>query len=517
MLEWRLQDLWIQLQGKKPHFPHFLSDIRLRGIRGIDDLRVAFDYPVTVIAGGNASGKSTVLFAAACAYEVPGAGVRDFLPSTLFPGYYPERGDREDDQGEVVLEFDYSTPEGRRYMKWRRTKSWKRSFAGRRNASQPERDVYLRTLSDYSDPSGVRSAPNMSRLKSEPDSTILNASQIQFAQRILPFEYEEVVKLSSGKKVMLFASQKNGAAYSELHMAAGERSILRRAQDIAQRQDALILIDNVEAGLHPRVQQLLMLQLQQLALRNDLQIIVTTHSPVVLDSVPRYGRIFLEREESGRVSVHPPYRDVVQDALYGRLRDTLNLLCEDETAEGIIQGLLDEIRPRQYIRGEMIRIGRNTGAEEFPTHAAAFKKFGQIDNFVFVLDGDKRDSNIVNKIHNTTPNVPVFFLPGNQAPEIWIWERLKDNSIEAAAALGINPAYLSEQINRHDAIYDYASDTAAEIAKHKLWGLSEHFNRTSPEICRVASRLELDRRGSDIQPLFNDLTDAISEWRRERE
>ena len=86
-------------------------------------------------------------------------------------------------------------------------------------------------------------------------------------------------------------------------------------------------------------------------MRNDLQIIVTTHSPVVLDSVPRYGRVFLEREESGRVSVHPPYRDVVQDALYGRLRDTINLLCEDETAEGIIQGLLDEIRPRQYIRG----------------------------------------------------------------------------------------------------------------------------------------------------------------------
>ena len=165
----------------------------------------------------------------------------------------------------------------------------------------------------------------------------------------------------------------------------------------------------------------------------------------------------------------------------------------------------------------MIRIGRNTGAEEFPTHAAAFKRFGQIDNFVFVLDGDKRDSDIVNKIHNTTPNVPVFFLPGHQAPEIWIWERLKDNSVDAAAALGINPAYLLEQINRHDAIYDYASDTAAEIAKHKLWGLSEHFNRTSPKVCRVASRLEVGRRGSDIQPLFNDLTDAISEWRRERE
>ena len=77
------------MQGKKPHLPHFLAGVRLKGIRGIDDLRVVFDYPVSVIAGGNATGKSTVLFAAACAYKVPGAGVKDFVPSTLFPYYRP--------------------------------------------------------------------------------------------------------------------------------------------------------------------------------------------------------------------------------------------------------------------------------------------------------------------------------------------------------------------------------------------------------------------------------------------
>jgi predicted ATPase len=70
MIENRLRELWDNLQGKKPHLPHFLSEIRLDGIRGLNDLRVVFDYPVSVIAGGNATGKSTVLFAAACAYRV---------------------------------------------------------------------------------------------------------------------------------------------------------------------------------------------------------------------------------------------------------------------------------------------------------------------------------------------------------------------------------------------------------------------------------------------------------------
>ena len=94
MIERRFRKLWGQLQGKKPHMPHFLSGVRLQGIRGIDDLRVSFDYPVSVVAGGNASGKSTVLFAAACAYRVPGAGVRDFTPSTLFPDHRPKPGGR---------------------------------------------------------------------------------------------------------------------------------------------------------------------------------------------------------------------------------------------------------------------------------------------------------------------------------------------------------------------------------------------------------------------------------------
>ena len=516
MIEPRLKDLWIRLRGKKSYFPHFLTEVRLQGIRGIEGLRVAFDYPVSVIAGGNSSGKSTVLFAAACAYKVPGAGVKDFVPSTFFPYYRPKPGNRVDHKGEVIIEFDYSTPEGRKYMRWRRSKSWNKSYGGCKGAGQPERGVYLRTMSNFSNPSEVRSLLNMSRSQAEPESKPLNASQIQFAQRILPFRYEEVVELSSGNKKLLFASQKGGAQYSELHMAAGERSILRLSQEIAQRKQDLVLIDEVEAGLHPWVQQLLMLHLQQLALRNDLQIIVTSHSPVVLDSVPPYARVFLERESNGRVSVLPPYRDLIQDALYGRLNNTLNLLCEDDIAEAILQGILDVIRPRQNIRGDAIRIGRNNGTEEFPTNAAALKKFGQIDNFVFILDGDKQDSIVVNKIHDEAPRVPVFFLPGDQGPEVWIWEKIKENG-KVSEVLEINPAYLSEQINRHNAIYDYASDTAAEIAKHKLRGLSGHFNRTVSEICRTVSRLEIDRRGSDIQSLYEDLDDAISKWRSERE
>jgi len=500
---------------------HLLSEIRLSGIRGIEDLRVILDYPVSVIAGGNASGKSTVLFAAACAYKVEGAGPKDYVPSTLFPDYRPEQGTRRDGRREITLEYDYVTPSGRSSMRWGRKKGWSRSFFGRKGAKQPERAVYLRTLSNLSNPSEVRGVLRMSRLKTNAQEKPLTAAQIDFAQRMLPFSYKEVVKLSSpdnnpGRdKNLLFAVHGSGASYSELHMASGERTILRLSQEIAQLEGALVLIDEVEAGLHPWVQQLLMLHLQQLALRNDLQIIVTSHSPVVLDAVPSNARIFLERNERGNVEVCPPYRDIVQNALYGRSSQSLNLFCEDEAAESILHGVFDYLLPDQKIRLGSLHIGRDTGAQEFPTHAAAFRKFGQIENFVFILDGDQRGKDMERKILEQAGHqeVPVLFLPGNDAPEVWVWECLGRHRDSLAGHLNTDTGNLTDIMKKTDAIFDSASDTKAQIAKLKIENLGKSLNLDSATICRRVAQWEARRKDSDILPLVDRLKDILARWR----
>ena len=513
MIQRRLRELWGQLQGKKPHFPHFLSEVRLEGIRGIKDLKARFDYPVSVIAGGNASGKSTVLFAAACAYKVTGAGVKDFVPSTLFPDYRPKSGGREDHRDKVTLTFEYETPEGHRSMLWRRSKGWNRSFGGRKNASQPERAVYLRTLSNLSNPSEVRGVLSMSRSAQAPKETALTAYQIELAHQMLPFRYSEVVNLSSGNKVLLFAAQKCGGFYSELHMSAGERAILRLSQEIAQLKGALILIDELEAGLHPWVQQLLMAQLQDLALRNDLQVIVTTHSPVVLDSVPENGRIFLHRNEAtGEVAVRLAYRDIIQNALYGQSGGALNLLCEDKAAEGLLKGVLDVLLPELEISTESVHIGRDTGADEFSSHAAAFRKFGQIKSFVFVLDGDKRDSPAEERLREHARSDSVFFLPG-EAPEAWVWQALKQFPADAAKGLGCGKDELTTKLSQLDSLYDLASGRRDEIPKTKLRRLAEAVSRTEPEIARMVGRQEAGNKQSDIQPLVENLKSALQRWR----
>ena len=515
MVSRRLENLWEQLRGKKPHFPHFLDEVRLTGFRGFDNLGVRFDYPVSVIAGGNASGKTTVLFAVACAYKVPGAGYWDFRPATLFPNYRPTHGNRRDDVAKTEFNYEFSTPSGRLSMTWRRGKYWNQSFFGRTGAEQPERAVYLRTLTTLSNPTEVRSVLQMSRLDSAPEELPLTAYQITFAQSLLPFNYTEVVDLTRGKKKLLFATQTSGTAYSEFHMAAGERAILRISQEVAQLKGAIVLIDEVEAGLHPRVQSELMLQLQRLALLNDTQIIVTSHSPVILDSVPTNARIFLDRRSDGMVQLLPPYRDVIQDALYAQSEDRLNVLCEDETGESILRGIIDYIASTELITHETIRVGRDTGAGEFPAHVTAIRKFASLDNFVFVLDGDRRSSGVTQRMQDNAGggSLSILHLPSQEAPEVWIWEKLRNSCDSFAPELGTTPEGLSIDIQRLDDSYALASDSQSVVAKEKLYELSERLKRTTSDICRYVGRKEAENSKSDLLPLVQELKVVLARWR----
>ena len=212
-----------------------------------DGLKVSLDYPLSsVIAGENASGKSTLLFAAACAYRPPGAKVKDYVPSTLFPDYRPRVGMRRDTEREIEIAYDYSTPAGSMSMRWGRSSGgnrWNRSFFGRQKAAQPERPLYLRTLSTLSNPSEIRSVLQLSQKNELLSEEPMNAMQIDFAQRILPFDYLEVINFSLNRKNLLFASHRDGTDHCRVSIVglAGERALLHLARGIAQLRGALVL------------------------------------------------------------------------------------------------------------------------------------------------------------------------------------------------------------------------------------------------------------------------------------
>lgn len=500
--------IWDQLRGKKPQLGKFLESIRIRNLRGIADLQINFGYPVSVIAGPNGAGKSTVLFACACAYDVPGA--RDYSPTVLFPNLKARNDDQVSDSlGSPSFEYYFIDQGSRAGMTWRRLKSWSKSFMGRKGGEQPKRELYLRTLANLTSPSEVRSFLQIgNQAFSKQD---LDADLIAFAHRVLPFKYRGLKLLTVKGKDLLFADREEAAtAYSEFHMSAGERALLRISKDISRLRDALILIDEVEAGLHPFTQQQLMLELQRLALRNNLQIIVTSHSPVILESVPPEGRVFLERV-GDNVQVQPAYRDIFQRAFYGRPQDRLSVLCEDVVAEALILGVLDRINPVLQLTPDDITVGRDTGKDQFAQHVDALGKFKLLDEFIFVLDGDARDVEGAMAASAAKYNrvIKPLYLPGVEPPESWVYRTLEANAARYAVDLSApNLAQLLQQLRLQ---FDNAADKPTNISKVRFQTLAETLQRTPADIARRVGHLASEH--GELKVFADELTQAVADWR----
>ena len=513
----QLGEVWSALRASGDQRRQVLQEIRIRNLRGIRELRVPFNYPVTVLAGPNGCGKSTVLFACACAYRVPGRGPKEFVPSSLFPNFTGIlEGQLSDHTEKTELEFHYLYEGERLSMAWRRGKSWNRSFMGRRNGKQPARNLYLRALANLTNPSDVRGVLQIGRKKCQAER--LTSDLLIFAHRILRQRYQRLSVISAQARDLLFVEVEGDGdvRYSEFHMSSGERTILRISKDISLLKDALILIDEVDTGLHPYTQQQLMLELQRIALRQRLQIIVASHSPVILDSVPPEGRKFLDRDErTAEVRLMPAYRDIFQKSLYGQSRDQLSILCEDEVVEGVLLGVLDVLQPRMGLRHEDFVIGRNTGRDEFPSHVRMLGKFGKLRDFVVVLDGDSRYMETAIKLiaedygHSMQP----LFLPGTTPPEGWIWEVLQRNAQDYAASLGLTPPDMERKMREIDQMMEGAVQQRL-LAKANLEVFASEVGRSVPEIGRIIGRRETERRGEGIAELLVQLEEQIDVWRR---
>ena len=511
-----LSQIWNVLRASGPQRQHRLDEVRVRSFRGINDLRVQFPYPVSVLAGANGCGKSTVLLACACAYGSDDATVPVWSPASVFPTFTDRlQGMLSDDTQGAEFAYYYVDGGQRTSMTWCRRRSWSRSFMGPEGAEQPKRAVYLHTLANLADPAEAQS--HLRRIRKSYASEALTPDLLYFADRILPQRYGRVSRIQSGARDILFAELKehDEVRYSEFHMASGERTILRLSKDISNLQEALILIDDVESGLHPYTQQQLMLELQRLALRQRSQVIVASHSPIVLDCVPPEGRLFLDRDpQTLDVRILPPQRDIFQKALYGQSREQISILCEDEVAEGALLGLLDVLQPRLQLRPDDFLIGRNTGRDEFPSHIRALGKFRRLFNFIFVLDGDSRDREEELRTvaeaygHSFQP----LFLPGDGPPEQWIWDVLKGRPEEFEMHLGMSAQDITEQMRDIERVMAGSLRKGDEA---KLWvdALAHRLSRHAAELARIVAREESAQDSYAIRALAQGLQERIKLWR----
>ena len=236
------------------------------------------------IVGENGSGKSTVLQSAACVYQSPDEHGRTWFPSEFFPET------AWDNLRDIRIEFGYKQGHAHAVSSVRKpTTRW----LG--HAKRPQRRVEYIDLSRLQPVSTrVGYARIAKNRHSEDSATSFSEDQVDRLSQIMGRDYDNakmaISSIDANREIPVLTKAQQ--PYSGFHQGSGETTIAELLRSHLPEY-GLVLIDEIESSLHPRAQRRLVRDLAVVARATECQIIITTHSPYVLEELPLAARTYI--------------------------------------------------------------------------------------------------------------------------------------------------------------------------------------------------------------------------------
>ncbi|MHB8495146.1 MAG: ATP-dependent nuclease, partial [Casimicrobiaceae bacterium] len=387
-----------QFQGGQ--WPQFLERVDIAGLRGWKGQAVQFKFPVVAIVGENGAGKSTVLKVAAAAYEKTNEG-----------GYYPSDFflDTHWDTLEGI-ELGYQIKLGERTQSFKIRKPTKRwSFPETRF----RRGVYWFDVARTLPLDATAGYARVARLAAGEISTeALSDEYRRHLSHILGRDYQNArfaaPDVNVKRKVGLL--QRDFGEISQFHQGAGEDTsldLMRALQEIPA--NSLLVIDEVEASLHPRAQRRLMNFLLQLSRSRRIQIVVSTHSPYVLEELPPEARVLLLPTSDGPNVLYGASPEFALTKLDEIVHPEAFVYVEDRSAQVWVREIIARHPDGQMI---MSRIGVSpVGPANVVAMMGKLASEGKLPQpGLGVLDGDQPPADGCERLPGTDAPEQVVFL-----------------------------------------------------------------------------------------------------------
>lgn len=410
----------------KGGYEKYLKRIVLRRVRSFRERDVTFDFPVTALVGPNGGGKTTILGAAALVYK-------DVQPARFFA----KSGKYDASMKDWAIEYELWDRELNNRITIQRTASFKEL---KWNRKAVKRTVLLFGVSRTVPATERRELGKAAASKFEAErETKLDDQVISEVGKILGKEIDGYNRLFVDRagKVSLFTGANKGAQYSEFHFGAGEASVIRIVSEVEAADDgSIILIEEIENGLHPIATRRMVEYLIDVAKRKSCQIIFTTHSNDALEPLPPKAIWAAYNGEvlQGKLDVR------ALRTITGQIEAKLAIFVEDDFAEKMI---ITALRYHGGLELDAVKVhGMGGAAPAITVHAQHNKDPTSRFPSVCVLDGDQRARAIEAD--------GVFFLPGDQAPEAHVFERVLEKVDSEAARLTLSmqlPSAMQERVS----------------------------------------------------------------------
>jgi len=397
----RLERAW----QNETAWPKRLDWVEIDNIRGWTGQRIRFPFPIVAIAGENGSGKSTIIQACAAAYQrrqsvgsVKQKGTKyasDFFPSTFW-----------DDIRNASVRFGYTEGGVVKDGSIRKhTERWKG------NSERPIRPVQFLDLSRIVPISGRAGYAKIAKTSHiEASAEAFDESKLGRLSAILGHRYDQakmaLADIDSGRPIPVL--RRAASPYSGYHQGQGETTIAELLQADLPKY-GLVLIDEIESSLHPRAQRRLIRDLALVCRERELQIILTTHSPYVLEELPKQARLQIFEQNGTRqamIGVSPEFALSHMDDVH---HPECEVYVEDESAKTLLGEMLS-----QNDRDVFARLLVTT----FGSASVGYQLGQMVENKRFprpvgvILDGDCEEA------------VGCQRLPGTDAPEVVVFEEL---------------------------------------------------------------------------------------------
>ncbi len=384
-------------------WPKRLESIEIAGVRGWAGERIDFQFPIVAVCGENGSGKSTILQAAAASYSPPPSSTTakyfasDFFPDTAW----------EEIENALIkvtvreASTSYTTSVRKPSSRWRG------------NPERRERAVFHVDLSRTQPVAARTGMQSIAKAGvHEVEATSFDQSTNSRLCNIMGRRYGSArMALTSADSVRRVPVLTLGdKTISGFHQGAGELTMVEFLGFNPQKY-SLVLIDEVETSLHPRSQRRLIRDLAELCREREIQVLLTTHSPYILEELPPEARAYIFHDGDRRQVVMGVSPDFAMTMMDEEMHPDRDIFVEDERAEQMLREILVAKLPEAVSRCQFIRYGAASVGHALGQMVAS-KRFPR-PSLVFV-DGDQ------------VAKEGCLNLPGGDAPERVVFEGLRE-------------------------------------------------------------------------------------------